>query len=243
MVLCLFSLLHLHICILSIMIQKATLQFLKELKKNNYREWFNENKPRYEAAKENVIEVVGELIKEVNKFEPTMGYPEPKKSLFRIYRDVRFSKNKEPYKTNMGAMIGPETNAKMLRSSYYMHIEPGASFVSCGVYMPHPPIVKAVRTAIDEDFETLNAIVSNKTFKALLGDLVRDEDALQRVPPGFDKNSPAAEYLKLKHFYVFHPFTDNELMSGDFVKNAAKMFKAAKPLNDWLNAVIEDVEL
>ncbi len=150
---------------------------------------------------------------------------------------------KEPYKTNMGAMIGPETSAKMLKSSYYMHIEPGSSFVSCGVYMPHPSIVKAVRTAIEEDFETINAIVSSKTFKALLGDFAHDEDTLQRVPPGFDKNSPAAEYLKLKHFYVFHSFTDKEMMSEDFVKNAAKMFKVAKPLNDWLNAIIEDVEL
>lgn len=224
------------------MIQKSTLQFLKELEKNNYREWFNENKPRYEAARENVIEAVAALIKEVNKFEPTLGYPEPKKCLFRIYRDVRFSKNKEPYKTNMGAIIGPDTSAKMLKSSYYLHVQPGASFVSCGVYMPHPPIVKAIRAAIEEDFESFNAIISNKTFKALMGDLARDEDTLQRVPTGFDKDSPAAEYLKLKHFYVFHLFTDKEMMSEDFVKNAAKMLKVSKPLNDWLNAVIEDVE-
>ena len=225
------------------MIQKSTLQFLKELEKNNYREWFNENKPRYEAARENVIEVVGELIKEVNKFEPAMGYPEPKKCLFRIYRDVRFSKNKEPYKTNMGAIVSGEGNTKMVKSSYYIHVQPGSSFVSCGVYMPYPPIIKAVRTAIDEDFDTFNAIVSSKKFKTLFGDLARDEEALQRVPPGFDKNSPAAEYLKLKHFYVFHSFTDKEMMSADLVKTAAKILKAAKPLNDWLNAVIEDVEL
>ena len=224
------------------MIQKSTIQFLKELEKNNYREWFNENKRRYEAARENIAEVVAGLIKEINKFEPTLGYPEPKKCLFRIYRDVRFSKNKEPYKTNMGAIIGPEGNTKTLKSGYYMHIQPGSSFVSCGVYMPFPQVIKAIRTAIDEDFETFSSIISNKTFKSLFGDLMRDDDALQRVPQGFDKDSPAAEYLKLKHFYVFHPFTDKEMMSEDFVKNAAKIFKATKPLNDWLNAVIEDVE-
>ncbi|MDR0659325.1 MAG: DUF2461 domain-containing protein [Prevotellaceae bacterium] len=224
------------------MIQKSTIQFLKELNKNNYREWFNENKPRYEAAKENVIEVVAELIKEINKFEPSLGYPEPKKCLFRIYRDVRFSKNKEPYKTNMGAIIGPEGNTKTLKSGYYLHIEPGSSFVSCGVYMPLPPVVKAIRTAIDEDFGTFRTIINNKTFKKYFDDLSREDDALQRVPPGFDKNSPAAEYLKLKNFYVFYQFTDKELESEDFAKNAAKVFKATKPFNDWLNAIIEDVE-
>lgn len=225
------------------MIQKSTLQFLKDLNKNNYREWFNDNKPRYEEAKGNVIEVVAELIKEINKFEPTLGYPEPKKCLFRIYRDTRFSKNKEPYKTNMGAIIGPDGNTKSLKSGYYMHIQPGGSFISCGVYMPFPPVLKAVRTAIDEDFETFSEIVNSKTFKKLFGDLSREDGALQRVPTGFDKDSPAAEYLKLKNFYVFYPFTDSELMSEDFVKNAAKVFKATKPFNDWLNAIIDDVEL
>ena len=224
------------------MIQKSTLQFLKELNKNNYREWFNENKPRYEAARENVIEVVGGLIKEVNKFEPTLGYPEPKKCLFRIYRDTRFAKNKEPYKTNMGAIIGPEGNTKTLKSGYYMHIQPGASFVSCGVYMPFPAVTKAIRTAIDDDFETFSGILNDKAFKKLFSDLSRDDDMLQRVPTGFDKNSPAAEYLKLKSFYAWYQISDKELMSEDFVKNAAKIFKVTKPFNDWLNAIIEDVE-
>lgn len=225
------------------MIQKSTLQFLKELKENNYREWFNENKPRYEAARSNVVEVVAQLIEEVNKFEPAFGHPEPKKCLFRIYRDVRFSKNKDPYKINMGAVIGPEGNTKTLKSGYYMHVEPDNSFVSCGVYMPMPPVVKAIRTAIDEDFEAFSSIVNDKTFKKLFGDLSREDGTLQRVPAGFDKSSPAAEYLKLRNFYVFHPFTDKELISENFVKSAAKILKATKPLNDWLNAIIEDVEV
>lgn len=225
------------------MIQKSTLQFLKDLKKNNYREWFNDNKQKYEAAKENIIEVVGELIKQINKFEPSLGYPEPKKCLFRIYRDVRFSKNKEPYKTNMGAILGPEGNTKTLKSGYYMHIDPGSSFISCGVYMPFPAVTKAIRTAIAEDFDTFSAIISNKAFKKQFADLHRDEDALQRVPTGFDKNSPAAEYLKLKHFYVMYTFTDSELTDAKFVQKAAEIFKVMKPLNDWLNAIIEDVEV
>ena len=224
------------------MIQKSTLQFLMELEKNNYREWFNDNKSRYEAARENVISVVAELIKEVNKFEPTLGYPEPKKCMFRIYRDTRFSKNKEPYKTNMGAIVGAEGNTKTLKSGYYMHIQPGASFVSCGVYVPPSPVVKAIRTAIDNDFDTFSGILGNKAFKRYFDDLSREDGALQRVPPGFDKKSPAAEYLKLKSFYVWYQFTDKELMSEDFVKNAAKVLKVTKPLNDWLNVIIEDVE-
>lgn len=224
------------------MIEKSTLQFLKDLKRNNYREWFNENKNRYETAKDNVIANVAELLTEVNKFDPENGLPEPKRCLFRIYRDTRFSKNKDPYKANMGATFDGE-GTKSLRAGYYLHVEPGASFVSCGSYMSLSPIVNAIRKAIYEDFERFDAIVSDRTFKKLFTDLTRNEDALKRVPNGFDKESPAAEYLKLKHFYVFHSLTDEQLQSKTFVKDAAKILKATKPLKDWLNEVIEDVEI
>ncbi len=224
------------------MIQQSTLKFLNELKENNYREWFNEHKARYEAAKANVLEVVGELVKEINRFDSSLGYPDLKKCMFRIYRDTRFSKNKEPYKTNMGTILNAEGNTKSLKSSYYVHVEPGNSFISCGVYMSPPEVLSAVRSAIDEDFETFSAILKNKTFKKLFVDLSRDDDALQRVPKGFDSGSPAAEYLKLKHFYVMYPISNKLLCSDEFVKEAAAAFKAMKPFNDWINKVIEDIE-
>lgn len=223
------------------MIQESTLAFLRDLKNNNDREWFNEHKPRYEQAKQNVEEVTGELIKEVHKFCPSIGFPEPKRCLFRIYRDTRFSKNKEPYKPNMGALINKDGSTKSVKSGYYLHIEPGQSFASCGVYMPMPPVLHAVRKAIDEDFATFSALVNEPQFKKL-GGLSMDDEMLKRVPTGFDKDSPAADYLRLKSFYILHPLSDKQLLSPSLVKDVSHAFKIMQPFCDWLDNIIDDIE-
>jgi TIGR02453 family protein len=220
------------------MIEKSTIKFLSDLSKNNYREWFNENKSQYESARENIFSAGNKLFAEISKFDSNIIFTDPKKCMFRIYRDVRFSKDKEPYKTNMGMVFSPDGTKKCQLSSYYMHVEPKGSFVSCGVYMPDATILKSIRLAIDEDFEAFSKIIENKAFKNKFGSLYRDEDALSRVPAGFDKDSPAAEYLKLKHFYVFAQFTDAEVCSPDYIEKAAEALKLAKPLQDWLNKVI-----
>ncbi|MDR2064401.1 MAG: DUF2461 domain-containing protein [Prevotellaceae bacterium] len=220
------------------MIEKSTLKFLLELSKNNYREWFNSNKDKYESACNNLLDVSKKLYAEISKFDSNIIFDDPKKCMFRIYRDTRFSRYKEPYKTNMGIVFSPDGTKKCQLSSYYMHIEPNSSFVSCGVYMPDVYILKTIRLAIYEDFEIFSKIVENKTFKQQFGTLCRDEDCLSRIPVGFDKNSPACNYLKLKHFYVFKSFSDNEVCSSNYVEKAAKILKLTKPLNDWLNKVI-----
>ncbi|MDR2125935.1 MAG: DUF2461 domain-containing protein [Prevotellaceae bacterium] len=220
------------------MIEKSTLKFLSELSKNNYREWFNNNKDKYESARNNVLDVSKKLYAEISKFDSNIIFDDPKKCMFRIYRDVRFAKNKEPYKTNIGVVFSPDGTKKCQLSSYYMHVEPSNSFVSCGVYMPDAAMLKTIRLAIYEDFEAFAAIVENKTFQKQFGTLCRDEDSLNRVPVGFDSSSPAGEYLKLKHFYVFKPFADAEICKNDYVESAAKILKLTKPLNDWLNAAI-----
>ena len=117
------------------MIQQATFTFLRKLAKNNNREWFHANKATYDAAKQNVLDVVGQLIGQVNKFDKTLGYPDPKKCFFRIARDTRFSYDKSPYKLNFGAIINSEGTTRSELSGYYLHVEPGNCFVSCGVYM------------------------------------------------------------------------------------------------------------
>lgn len=221
------------------MIKKESLKFLSDLAKNNYREWFAENKHRYEAAQKNVLEVGSALFAEINKFDKNIIFTDPKKCMFRIYRDVRFSKNKDPYKTNIGMFFNPEGTRRCEYSAYYLHIEPKRSFVACGVFMPQPKPLKLIRSAADEDFERLSAILNNKEFKKTFGGFCRDEDALIRVPTGFDDNSPAAEMLKLKHFYVHHPFSDDELCGTDFVQKAGKVLKVAKPLQDWLNEALD----
>ena len=225
------------------MLNKSTLDFLKDLKKNNNRDWFAEHKPRYDKARADVENQIGELLTAVNEFDPEVGHPEPKKLMFRIYRDTRFSPNKEPYKLNMGAVLCSEEYKKSwTHADYYLHVEPGNCFLSCGLYMPAPNVLKAVRTAIYEDFESYFEIIHKPDFKITFGDLTRDEDTLQRVPNGFDKTHISAEYLKLKHFYVYCNVTDKDICSDKFVDKAVEILKASKPLKDWLNHAVEDVE-
>ena len=211
--------------------QSSTLQFLRNLEKNNNREWFNENKTLYHEAQQDVISFVEKLIEEMADFDEEMGKLEAKKSVFRIYRDTRFSKDKTPYKTNFGAGLGMGKGNKI--SGYYLHIEPGKSFLAGGVYKPEPTILKTIRQEIsafgDEFLEILERDEFRNYFRGL-----SVEDKLKKVPQGFEKDDKMAEYLKLKHFIVTHPISDEQLLSENAVKEFTKIFKAMKPLNDFL---------
>lgn len=220
------------------MIAKTTLDFLKKLSANNYREWFHEHKAEYDAAKQNVLDVAALLLEEIHTFDKSIGFPEPRKCLFRIARDTRFSADKSPYKSNFGVILNAEGSTRSELPGYYLNIEPGNCFVSCGVYMASPPLVKAIREAIDEDWSNFSAIIRKKAFKEAFGELARDSDALSRVPQGFDKDTPAAEILKLKHFYVFHPLSNKEVCSAEFVKQAAHYYKLMEPLGSFLREAI-----
>ncbi len=220
------------------MIKKSTFDFLKQLAENNYREWFHEHRPEYEAAKQNILDIATELITEINKFDKSIGFPDPRKCMFRIARDTRFAKDKSPYKTNLGLFLNAEGCTRSELPAYYMHTEPGNCFISCGVYMATPPVIKAIRAAIEDDWKTFSAIINKKAFKEAFGTLVRDEDTLTRVPVGFDKESPAAEFLKLKHFYTFRPISNKEASSKDYIKEAVKYYKLMEPLNSFLREAI-----
>jgi len=220
------------------MLKKDTLTFLEALKKNNNREWFNENKAWYEQSRNNVELLVTEMIQALAGFEPEIAHLNPKKCIFRIYRDTRFSTDKIPYKTNFGAVF--QSNFKEKASGYYMHISPEGCFLSCGFYMPQPDQLKKIRRGIYNDFGMFQEIINEKRFKKEIGDLYRDEDILQRVPNGFDKNSPAAEYLKLKHFYVMKQVSEKQMLSEDFVKYATKIYKIMKPLSEFLDDLLTE---
>lgn len=211
--------------------QSSTLQFLRNLEKNNNREWFNENKTLYQEAQQDVISFVEKLIEEMADFDEEMGKLEAKKSVFRIYRDTRFSKDKTPYKTNFGAGLGMGKGNKI--SGYYLHIEPGKSFLAGGVYKPEPSVLKTIRQEIsafgDEFLEILEQDEFRNYFRGL-----SVEDKLKKVPQGFEKDDKMAEYLKLKHFIVTHPVSDEQLLSENAVKEFTEIFKAMKPLNDFL---------
>ncbi len=209
----------------------ATLKFLKDLAKNNHREWFAENKNLYIEANEDVATFVENLIEEIAKFDAEIGKLDAKKSLFRIYRDVRFSKDKSPYKTNFGAGLGMGKGNKV--SGYYLHIEPGKSFLAGGVYQPETSVLKEIRKEISMSGKDFLKILDHKDFRNNFRGL-SVEGKLQRVPNGFEKDDPMAEYLKLKSFVVIHPISDEELLVEKAVKNFAKIYKSIKPLNDFL---------
>ena len=211
--------------------QSSTLQFLRNLEKNNNREWFNENKTLYQEAQQDVISFVEKLIEEMADFDEEIGKLEAKKSVFRIYRDTRFSKDKTPYKTNFGAGLGMGKGNKI--SGYYLHIEPGKSFLAGGVYKPEPSVLKTIRQEISAFGDEFKAILEQDEFRNYFRGL-SVEDKLKKVPQGFEKDDKMAEYLKLKHFIVTHPVSDEQLLSENAVKEFTEIFKAMKPLNDFL---------
>lgn len=220
------------------MLKQDSFDFLEALRQNNNREWFNENKNWYERAKSDFELLVVQLIGEISSFDKEIGLLDPKKCIFRIYRDTRFSLDKAPYKTHFGAVFRPQRLDKS--SGYYIHISPEESFLTCGHYMLTADQLKKVRKGIYEDYETFRAILDEKKFKKEIGDLYKDDDALKRVPNGFDKDHPAAEYLKLKHYYVLKPISEKQIIDKDFVKYAGFVYKQMQPLARFLNDLLLD---
>ncbi|MBU8884042.1 DUF2461 domain-containing protein [Kaistella sp. DKR-2] len=218
---------------MSVKIESTTLNFLRNLTKNNNREWFAEHKEKYISAQENVISFVENLIENIGEFDGEILKTDAKKSVFRIYRDVRFSQDKSPYKTNFGAGLGMGKGNKI--SGYYLHIEPGKSFLAGGVYQPEPSVLKEIRKEISMNGKDFLKILEQKEFRHNFRGL-SVEGKLKRVPTGFDKEDPMAEYLKLKNFIVNHPISDEALMNSDAAKNFAKIYQSIKPLNDFLSA-------
>ena len=210
------------------MLKEGTLSFLESLKRNNNREWFIANKTLYDNARRDVEALVQQLIHATIQFDPDNGLPDPKKCIFRIYRDVRFSTDKSPYKTNFGAIIG------FNKSGYYLHISPDEFFLACGYYMLTPDQLKKLRKGIYDYYDEFHQIINTPSFRTEIGDLQRDEDTLQRVPNEFDKSHPAAAYMKLKRFYVMKSFTEKQLLCDGFVAYATEIFRIMQPLKFFL---------
>lgn len=221
------------------MIQPATIRFLKDLKKNNTREWFDKNRKLYESAKEDFAKLVQAVIDAHAKKDATIAALTAKDCMFRINRDVRFSKDKSPYKTNMGASINAG-GKKSMKAGYYLHLEPGNSFAGGGLYMAMPEDLKKVRQEIDYCFDEFSKILAGKKFKSVYKDLDRSpEFMLTRPPKGYDENNPAVQYLKLKSFIAMVPISDAELISKEPEKKIAGAFDALQPVISFLNRAIE----
>ncbi|HPH36576.1 MAG TPA: DUF2461 domain-containing protein [Sediminibacterium sp.] len=223
------------------MLNPKTLQFLTKLKKNNSREWFNQHRDDYDAAKENFIELVNQILAQAGQFDQDIAVLSYKDCIFRINRDVRFSKNKDPYKNNMAAYF-VKGGKKSWLAGYYFHCEPGGkSFIGGGLYGGEPDQIKKVRQEIDYNWEEFKGILQNKKFKQTFGDLSREEGmSLIREPKGYEKDNPAIDYIKLKNFIVSVPVTDEELTDKKIIKKIITCFATMQPMLQFLNRAIED---
>lgn len=216
------------------MISSATLKFLKDLRKNNNRDWFEKNKQRYLDARDDFSAFIQKVIDTHSKKDPSIKNLLAKDCLFRIYRDVRFSKDKSPYKTNFGASIAKGGKKPWDTPGYYFHLEPGASFAGGGLYMPAPDYLKKIRQEIDYNLDEFKKIISSKKFKSVYGDLDKSSEfLLSRVPKGYEPGNPAAEYLRLKSYIAMIKIDDADLTSKNLVKKTVHAFEAMQPLIDF----------
>ena len=221
------------------MLQSSTLKFLKTLAKNNDKQWFEANRSSYEQAKEDFENFVQAVLDRQSKKDEDLKELIAKKCTFRINRDIRFSKDKTPYKTNMGASM-TRGGKKSVFAGYYFHCEPGKSFVGGGLWMPMAPEMKKVRQEIDYCYDEFKQIVTSKKFRSVYKGLYSGDDIkLTKVPQGFEKENPAAEYLKLKSWLAMRDLSDAELVSKDLIKKTSEAFEALQPLVKFLNRAME----
>lgn len=222
------------------MLQSSTLQFLKSLSKNNNKPWFDAHRGQYLQAKSDFEKFVSQIIKETSKFDDDIKDLQIKDCVFRINRDIRFSKNKTPYKTNMGASFD-RGGKKSIYAGYYFHAEPGGkSFVGGGIWMPMAPELKKIRQEIDYCFDEFKDIVENKTFVSEYKELENTPDVkLSNLPRGYEKENPAAEYLKFKSVLAIKYLPDEDLTSPKLVSKTIKAFKALMPLIKFINKALE----
>lgn len=214
-------------------IEKSTISFLKNLAQNNNRDWFAENKSVYQEANENVVAFADEVLALLNQFDK-IETPNGKKAVKRIYRDVRFSKNKAPYKNNFG--IGFVRSGADRRGGFYIHLQPGQCFIGGGFWGPEKEDLLRIRKHIEVDDSELRAVINSKAFKSNFGSL--EGEQLKSAPKGFDKEHPAIDLLRYKQFLIGKEFTDAQVTSKDFPKLATNTLKAMLPFFDVMTEML-----
>jgi uncharacterized protein (TIGR02453 family) len=218
----------------------STVSFLKELRKNNNKTWFDNHKAQYLSAKIDFENFVHQIITAVSAFDNDIKELQAKNCTFRINRDIRFSKDKTPYKANMGASFN-RGGKKSIFAGYYFHLEPGGkSFVGGGLWMPEPIALKKLRQEIDYCFPEFKKIITSASFKKQYPGLEMNEgQMLVNVPKGYEKENPAASFLKLKSFVATKNISDTLLTSPGLIKETAQAFKALMPLVKFMNRSME----
>ena len=215
------------------MIHRSGFDYLQKLKKNNHRDWFNDNKATYQKELEQVELFAEALLRELNKHDE-IETPSGKKSLHRIYRDIRFSNDKTPYKTNWSGNFKRAT--KYRRGGYYFHLEPGNSYLAGGFWAPNAPDIKRVRDEIAFDAAPLRKILKSKTFTNTFGALQGEQ--LKTAPKGFDAGHEAIDLLRYKQFLLIRRFSDKEVLGEGFLNEANATYRNMRPFFDYLSEVL-----
>jgi uncharacterized protein (TIGR02453 family) len=228
---------------------KQILDFLTALSANNNREWFAENKQWYQECHARFVEFSTEYLRRLSEIDPSLAVLQPKDCIWRIYRDVRFSHDKRPYKEWFGCFPAsgvpgqPKTfGKKSMRGGYYVHIQPGQCMFTGGIWDPSKELLQALRTEIEANYEEVEAIMASKQWKKYFA---QDFDSywgtgLKKVPAGFDPEFVHAEWLKHKMYTFSRPLSDEEVCAPDFMDRIIDIAKAAKPMNDFLNYTFEE---
>ena len=220
------------------MLQASTLKFLKDLRKNNNKVWFDAHRKVYESAKSDFENFIQKVLEMHAKMDPELKELTAKKCMFRINRDIRFSKDKSPYKTNLGASMD-KGGKKSGFAGYYFHCEPGKSFIGGGLWMPSPENLKKVRQEIDYCFDEFNKIITLKKFKSVYKELYKEEEVkLSKIPQGFQKDNPASEFLKMKSWLAIAELKDADITSKGLLKKTLAAFEALQPLIKFLNRAL-----
>jgi len=214
-------------------INKDSLNFLTALGQNNNREWFNNNKERYQAAHQNIADFADALILGMNKHD-RIETPTGRRSLFRIYKDVRFAKEKIPYNQHWSGSLKRAT--KKLRGGYYFRIEPGNSRIVGGFFGPNPDDMARIRQDIDSNYEDWNGLLSEPEIVRTFGKLAGEQ--LATAPRGYDKNHPAIHLLRYKQFLLRHHFSDEDVLSPDFLENVIAGFQKMRPFLNYMSEVL-----
>lgn len=212
------------------------LKFLKGLARNNDRDWFQKNRPLFDTAQTNFLGLVTGLIYAISDYDESIAGIDPKSCVFRIYRDVRFSKNKAPYKNHLGAYICAGGKKSTNLPGYYIHIEPGGnSIFGSGFYMPEKTILQSLREDIIRPKSRIVTMLADRTFRKYFADLVEDDKA-KTVPRGFEKNHPQADLLKQKHMFIYSHFTDAEIIKANFLNTLAAR---GQKLHQWNQMLLD----
>ena len=213
------------------------LHFLSEIARNNRRDWFQDHRAQYDAAQAGFREIVERMIAAIGTFDPAITGIPVQSTLYRFYRDTRFSADKSPYKRHFGSYINP-LGKKSQHGGYYLHLEPGNCMLGAGAYCLQPPVLKAVRQSIVDRLEEFRAIVEEPHFAELFP--VIGSDGVKTLPAGFPRDFPFPQYLRPRNYAVAHRVPDEFFLQEDWMMQAAACFREVKPFLDFVNETIDD---